>query len=184
MLWGECYLNAILVGLCPGLPYVLPRVCLYQEAFPVSNSLRPARPGVVSHSCPSHDLISIHVIVTGSITTFKCNNIICNNKNKLVLCHVHTTCTLSSATQTTHTVNKAAVKHTWAPLLFFSQTRAGSDFRPCGLLNIYQNTHQPVCHFCLQESDLWGFFGENWEQWYVVNDFQWNAKRWSCYHDH
>lgn len=44
-------------------------------------------------------------------------------------------------------------------LRFVSKTQACSDFRPCGFPKIYRSTHQAACHYCLQESDLWGFLG-------------------------
>lgn len=179
------------------MPYVLPRVCLHREPFPLSNSLQPARPAVASRSCSSRGLVWICVIVTGSITTLKCDNIICNNKNKLARCHLCTTSTYSSvsrerATQTTHTHTRAhkeeractqsTCEHD-VSLYFVSQTQAGSDFRPCGLLNIYRSTHQAVCHYCLQQSDLWGFLGRRGKGDMVWMSF--GEKRWrSSYRGH
>lgn len=144
----------------------VPRVCLHQEQFPVRNPVEPARLAVASCSCSSRSPVWICVIVTGSITTLKCDNIICNNKNKLAWCHLCTTCSSSPvsrqrAMQTTHTHTYRGIQPkahvSTSPLQFVSLTQAGSDFRPCGLLNIYRNTHQTVCHYCLQESDLWRF---------------------------
>lgn len=95
---------------CRPAPYVLPSVCLHQELVPLSNSVQPDRPAVASRSCFSRGPVCICVILTGSITTLKCNNIICNNKNKLTRWHLCTTCTYSSvswkrATQTTRTLS-------------------------------------------------------------------------------
>lgn len=108
----------------------------------------------------------ICVIVTGSITTLKCNNIICNNKNQLAQCHLCTTCTYSPVRGDieenhthTHSLCSQSTCELDVSLQFVSKTQTSSSFRPCGLLNIYRSTHQAACHVCLQESDLWGFLG-------------------------
>lgn len=142
--------------------------CVYPvEPFPLSNSVYPAWVAVVSRSWSGRGPVWICVIVTGSITELKCDNIICNNKNKLAVCQLYTIYAYSSVRgeidkKTTHTNpqrNESAPNAHDASLQFVSQTWAGSDFRPCGLLNIYRSTHQAACHYCLQESDLWGFLG-------------------------
>lgn len=141
--------------------------CLHQKPVPQRNSVQPSQPYVASRSCCSHGPVWMCVIVTGSITTLKYDNIICNNKIKLAECHC-ALCTLTilgverkRATQTTHTEEQVLhIKHvSTASLQFVSQTQACSDFRPCGFPKIYRSTHQAVCHYCLQESDLWGFLG-------------------------
>ena len=136
---------------CRPMPYVCPAKSVFTPGT-IPNSLQPARPAVASRSCSSHGPVSICVIVTGSITTLKYDNIICNNKNKLARCHLCTT-------NHRHTHRRTRPCEHDVSLQFVSQTQAGSDFRPCGLRNIYRSTHQAVCHYCLQESDLWGFLG-------------------------
>lgn len=102
VLWG------IRVGFVSSTtPYALPRVCLHQP-LPLTNSFRPGRPTVVSRSRSSRAPVWIYVIVTGSITALKRCNLICNNKNKLARCCLHTECTYNSATQSGHTWVKHA----------------------------------------------------------------------------
>lgn len=167
VLWGERYLTAILVGLSAGSCHTSCQECVYIKSHShwVTLSSRPGQQWRHA-AAPVAVPLWFCVIVSGSITTLKCDNIICNNKNKLAWCHVHIQHILIALQEGRKRDTNHMHRNEPAPKTHVSTTsryslspkhKLGSDFRPCGLLNIYRSTHQAACHYCLQESDLWGF---------------------------
>lgn len=134
LLWDERYLTAIPVGLSAGSCHMSCQDCVYTKSQFHWVTAQPAAAAVASRSCSSHNPVELCVIVSGSITTLKCDNIICNNKSKSAWCHLCTMCTYGSAKgkrKHTHR-NKSAQKNTCehnVSLQFVSQTQAGLRFQ-------------------------------------------------------
>lgn len=160
------------------MPYDLPRVCLHQEAFPLSNSLQPARPAVASRSCSSRGPVWICVIVTGSITTFKYENIICNNKNKLAWCHLHTKCIYSSVSDTNHTRKESVPRAYVSTASHYSLSLKHKPAQISGLAvsKIYIEVHIRLRVTTVYRKVIYGaFWGEEgrviWSEW--VSERSW-----------
>lgn len=124
-------------SVCRLMPYVLPIVCLHHEPFPLSHSVQSNRQAVASCSCSSRGPVWFDVIVSSSITMLKCDNTICNNKNKLARCHVYVQHILIALQEEwerhkPHAQEQACTQNTCEHhvlLQFVSQTQAGLKFQ-------------------------------------------------------